>query len=234
MTTDDDLFREWDLYDRIGLANYMKQREVSAAVRLALETRSEPLRVLDLGCEDGRMSYAILENAKVSEFVGIDLSASGLERLERRAAPGAGSGDGKRTLRQGDIEAELRALPSSAFDLVYAGYSLHHYQAKAKLPVLDEIARVLDRGGWFLWTDIIRGEGESRDSYIDRLRTEIGSNWLDLTPEERVSVVEHVRGCDFPEPESWMIEQVKSRGIEFAGKLFHDLYYTTMRFVKLR
>jgi SAM-dependent methyltransferase len=234
MSQYDDLFREWDLYGRIGRANYMRQREVASVVRETLERRAEPLRVLDLGCGDGAMSHAILARVCVAKFVGVDLSESAMERFEGRGFPGVCPDDVRGAFRRGDIEDELRLLPADSFDLVHAGYSLHHYPEAAKERVLDDIARVLDRGGWLIWTDIRREEGESRDAYALRLEAEVNSNWGAIAPEERRSVVEHIRGGDFPEPESWMIERARSRGLQLLARLFHDDFYTSLLLERTR
>ena len=230
MSTESDIFREWDLYDRIGRANYMRQREVASAIRATLRSRPGPLRVLDLGCGDGRMSYDILSETPVASFVGVDLSASALERLAARGSPGSSPGGVERSLRLGDIRAELGDMPPDTFDLVHAGYSLHHYPTDGKPPVLDEISRVLAPGGILIWTDILRMEGETRDEYLLRLNDEIGTNWVALSPDERATVVGHVRACDFPEPESWMIREAEARGLRFEERLYHDPYYTALVF----
>jgi ubiquinone/menaquinone biosynthesis C-methylase UbiE len=232
MPNDHELFREWDLYDRIGQANYMRQREVAEAVRGSLSLRSAELRVLDLGCGDGRMSLELLAKARVAEFVGVDLSESALGRFESRNPPGSHPEQVRRSLRHGDIEEVLRGLPDESFDLVHAGYSLHHYRAEGKTRVLDQIARVLRNDGWLIWTDILRGEAESRDDYIGRLESEVETGWLALLPEQRRSVIEHVQGSDFPEPESWMIEQVENRGLQFRQRLYRDDFYTSLLFEK--
>jgi SAM-dependent methyltransferase len=62
-----ELFREWDLYDRVTRANHMRHAEVEAAPRAALARRGDALRVLDLGCGDGRAAEQVLADSRVSE-----------------------------------------------------------------------------------------------------------------------------------------------------------------------
>lgn len=92
-------------------------------------------RVLDLGCFDGnRLSLWLAENA--AEYVGIDLSADAVARLER-------------TLRERELpNAHAYAMdflandwPDGRFDIVYAYSVLHHF---GDLGVaLEELRRIL-------------------------------------------------------------------------------------------
>lgn len=232
MNKQENLFDEWNLYDKIGRSNTMRQREISAAIRNELSKTTTPLRVLDLGCGDGWMLYMVLAESVVARFVGVELSESAIDRLTRRALPGIRPDAGERKLVLGDIAIELRQLPTRGFDLVHAGYSLHHYTTEAKPAVLDEIARVLDTEGRLFWTDIIRAEGETREGFVQRLADNVHATWLDISPEERKSVIDHMWKCDYSEPESWMVREMESRGLRLVGRLFRDEFYASYLFQK--
>jgi SAM-dependent methyltransferase len=232
MDTGDAMFREWDLYERIGHANYMRHGEVSTVLRDALHHRSEPLRVLDLGCGDGWMSDQVLSGTLVAEYVGVDLSESAIDRLSRRPCPGTRPGSARRKLVCGDVACEVRGLPDRGFDIILAGYVLHHFPTAAKSPVLDDVVRLLDSGGWLLWTDLVRSADESREELVRRLADDIDANWSALGPDERESAIEHMQNFDFPESESWMIDQIENRDVAFSRWLFRDEFYGTLLFEK--
>jgi SAM-dependent methyltransferase len=226
------IFRAWDLYDRIGAGNYMRHREIADALRGALRARPGPLRVLDLGCGDGGMSRRVFAESDVVRFVGVDTSAAALERFARGPAPGARPEAVHRDLVHATLAEALRAQPASGVDVVHAGYVLHHYPAAEKPPLLDEIARVLAPGGWLLWTDLVRDEGEDRDAYLARSAASIRASWDALSPGEREETVDHMRDSDFPEPASWMAEQLARRGVPLAGTPYRDPFYAALCFAK--
>jgi SAM-dependent methyltransferase len=221
------IFREWDLYDRIGRGNHMRHREIAAALRAALAARPGPLRVLDLGCGDGWMSRQVFAGCELSRFVGVDSSASALGRFAE--GPGAVAPE---TVHAPLAEA-LRELPAGGFEVVHAGYVLHHYPTAARPPLLDDLARVLAPGGWFLWTDLVRDEGEDRDAYLARSAASILATWDALSEEERHATVAHMAECDFPEPLSWMEGELARRGVPRAEVLYRDAFYAALRFVKV-
>ncbi|HYH64388.1 MAG TPA: class I SAM-dependent methyltransferase [Urbifossiella sp.] len=223
-----DLFRGWELYDRITRANHMRHAETEAGVRAALARRAGPLRVLDLGCGDGRVAADVLAWSRVVGYVGVDLSAGALDLHARRPVPGSCPGEVARRLVCGDIAEVIVALPDGAFDLVLAGFSLHHFPTDRKAGILDDIARVLAPDGWFIWTDTYRREGESRDAFLARLFVEVRTTWVAATPDEREQFVAHIGEFDHPEPLSWMTAQLAARGLARAEVLYRDEFYVSL------
>ncbi len=217
-----ELFRGWELYDRITRANHMRHAEVEAGLRAALARRPGPVRVLDLGCGDGRVAADVLAGSAVVEYVGVDLSAGALELHGRRPA------EKVRRLVCGDIAEAIAALPDAAFDVVLAGFSLHHFPTDAKARVLDDIARVLAPGGWLLWTDTYRREDESREAFLARLFAEVRATWVAATPDEREQFVAHIGEFDYPEPWSWMTGQLEARGFNPPEVVYRDAFYVSL------
>ncbi|QDU22491.1 class I SAM-dependent methyltransferase [Urbifossiella limnaea] len=226
-----ELFRGWELYDRITRANHMKHAETEAAVRAALARRAGPLRVLDLGCGDGRVAADVLAASRVSDYVGVDLSEGALDLHARRPAPGSCL-TATRRLICGDIAGTLATLPAGGFDLVLAGFSLHHFPTDRKAGVLGDTARVLAPGGWFVWTDTYRREGESREAFLARLFVEVRTAWVAATPDEREQFVSHIGEFDHPEPLSWMTGRLAARGVALAEVLYRDEFYVSLHFTK--
>lgn len=223
-----ELFRGWELYERITRANHMRHVETEAAMRAALDRRYDPLRVLDLGCGDGRVAADVLAASHLVEYVGIDLSVGALELNGRRPAPGSCPGEVERRYVCGDLAETVRTLPGGAFNLVLAGFSLHHFPTDRKADILDDIARVLAPGGWLVWTDTYRHEGESREAFLARLFVEVRTTWTAATPEEREQFVDHIGEFDHPEPLSWMTAQLAARGLTAAEVLYRDEFYVSL------
>ncbi|MBN9517914.1 class I SAM-dependent methyltransferase [bacterium] len=223
-----ELFREWELYDRITRANHMRHAEIEGGARASLARRGGPVRVLDLGCGDGRAAAAVLAGSRVSEYVGVDLSAGALDLHARRPAPGLDPDAATRRLVCGDIAGTLATLPARAFDVVLAGFSLHHFPTDAKAGVLDDIARVLAAGGWLIWGDTVRAEGETRAAFLARLFDEVRETWVAATPAEREQFIAHIGEFDYPEPWSWMTAALAARGLASAEVIYQDGFYVSL------
>ena len=99
-----------------------------------------------------------------------------------------------------------------------ASYSLHHFSTGRQIETDREVWRLLEPGGAFLWIDAVRDDGESRDSYIDRLTHAMSHDWTGLTVEQRERRRHHVRTSDFPETKSWMLEHVEAAGFRPAAR----------------
>src|SRR5436190_8761517 len=110
---------------------------VAAIVRRDDRRGEGGVRVLDVGCGDGRLT-AELERVGVS-VVGVDVAAEALRRA-RETNPG---------LRLGLIPAEGPwPLDDSSFDVVWAGDTIEHVADTAAW--LSEVRRVLRSGGTLL------------------------------------------------------------------------------------
>lgn len=203
-----ELFQSWDLYGNIIAQNWMRHREMGAFLSSVAEGVAgrriqqghEGLRVLDLGCGDGSMAATGLANCPVASYVGVDLSEDALAKMLVRSGLGAH----RRTIH-GSIPDEFPRLSGERFDLVIASYSLHHFSSKVKESVLAEISRLLEEDGCFVWIDIYRRGEDSRDEYMRRIDRLINEEWRPMPQDARDASLEHIRNCDYPELESWML-----------------------------
>lgn len=59
------------------------------------------------------------------------------------------------------------------FDLVHAALVLHHLSDDAKGDFLAELRPRVRPGGCFIWADVFREPGESREQYAQRYATRI-------------------------------------------------------------
>ncbi len=204
-----ELFESWDIYGNIIAQNWMRHREMGAFLRSVAEevevrkrVRGEDgLRVLDLGCGDGSMASTGLSNSRVGAYVGVDLSEDALSKLMERE----GLGSNRRTIR-GSIPDEFEKVCGESFDLVIASYSLHHFDSSVKENVLREIHRLLSSVGCFVWIDIYRRGEDSREEYLRRIDRLIHEEWIPMPLDAREASLGHIRECDYPELESWMLD----------------------------
>lgn len=98
------------------------------------------VRILDLGCGYGAL-LAALRDAGYKNISGVDVSAEQIA-----AACPLGEFD----ITCADLLAYLRTQPDENFDLIAALDVLEHFTREELLTVVDEVARVLHRGGRFI------------------------------------------------------------------------------------
>src|SRR6185312_14371220 len=129
----------------IGQHSWVTADEVRAdLVRLKLSPRS---RLLDLGCGPGGPLTFLVQHAGC-HGAGAEISADALA-VARAKAEAAGLIE-RLDLRQADLNEPL-AVPDGAFDAVVSYDVIVHLNDRAA--VFDEVSRVLERGGRFLFTD---------------------------------------------------------------------------------
>ena len=201
-----EIFKSWNIYERIIHGNWMRHRELRSALQETLGTKLGAIKVLDVGSGDGRMAYAGLETTLVARYVALYLSQPALESLQQRPSPGTNPTTCDRDVLCGDFTKTILTLPESAFEVVLCSYSLHHLENEQKRVMLNEIARVMVPGGQMLWIDTFRMDDETRERYLTRLGDYISDDWTTLSESEREEAVDHIWSSDFPETEKAMLE----------------------------
>jgi tRNA (cmo5U34)-methyltransferase len=108
-----------------------------------------PRSVLDLGCGDGRLAALILEHRPgVEHVVAVDSSTAMLRHAHRRF-----SGEKRVSIREWDLDDPL--TPLGSFDVVVAGFSIHHVEDQRKRALFGEIAQQLTDGGVFANLEVV-------------------------------------------------------------------------------
>ncbi len=106
-------------------------------------------RVLDLGCGDGRLAALVLDaRAGATEAFGLDSSAPMLDLARQRFAD-----EPRVRLLEHDLREPLPDLGS--FDVVTAGFAIHHLDHERKQGLFAEIARSLRPGGVFANLEVV-------------------------------------------------------------------------------
>jgi 2-polyprenyl-3-methyl-5-hydroxy-6-metoxy-1,4-benzoquinol methylase len=105
---------------------------------------TENLRVLDVGCGQGR--DALFVARKGHRVVGIDLSPNGIRDLNEKA--------NAENLDVEGIVADISTFdPEGEFDVVLIDRTLHMLPEKERLDVLARVISAVPIGGWVLIAD---------------------------------------------------------------------------------
>ena len=225
-----EVFEQWSMYDAVVQADYMAHNELVATLSTWAGKRTEPLRIIDLGCGDAWLATHAFLDANVEAYHGVDVSDSAAELAREHTV----IWQGKAGVTAGNLADFLHNVPDASANVVLASYSIHHFSSEAKVALIADIYRVLAPGGTFLWIDAVRREDESRDAYIDRLTHEMQNDWTALTPDQRENACTHVRESDFPETGHWMLDHTRAAGFEPAETILENPFFLGWVFIKAR
>lgn len=196
----------WELYQEIIAQNYMHHQEVIEVVKEATNGLENP-RLLEVGCGDAYVvSQAFADRERIS-YTGVDMSGHALEYARRNLEREAWKLD----LREGNMFDIVPQL-GTQFDIVLAGYSLHHFGADRKAILLKRIRPLLNENGVLIVYDIFRREAESREDFLERILAYFREHWTRMNDGQMAEIHEHVRNNDYPET----LDSMKSIG-EGAG-----------------
>lgn len=116
-----------------GLAPRVAGEEVLVSVLPA-----SPRSVLDLGCGDGRLAALVLEHRpSVESVLAVDTSPAMLGHARDRF-----DGDHRVCVREWSLDDPL--TPLGSFDVVVAGFSIHHVEDQRKRDLFSEVAEQLN------------------------------------------------------------------------------------------
>lgn len=96
--------------------------------------------IVDIGCGHGALIH-FARQAGYSNIMGVDRSPEQVAEAMRLGIDG---------VREGDMLETLRSLPDESQDVVIAFDVIEHFTKKELLPFVDEVHRVLRRGGKWL------------------------------------------------------------------------------------
>ncbi len=188
-------FDSWHVYDVVIRHNYMAHREIHHALSQVLhDSTPKGFRLLDLGCGDAFKISQTLRGLPIDEYLGIDLSPVALEAARKNF----GSADFKVSFIESELGDFLLHSHEPMFDVVLAGFVLHHYTEDEKSSFFRRCAQMLKPSGEILLYDTFFRPGENRQTYMDSYCENIRTNWTALSPAEQDSICSHVLNCDFP------------------------------------
>ena len=198
--------RQWSSYRAVVENDLMEHRAVATATGAALRhwlaqrpATATPPALLDLGCGDLALLAPLLRDLPLGRYSGLDLAAVVLPLAERALGPVPYATD----WRVGDLLAWAQAPEGGDPDLeqpdiLHSAFAIHHLSDAQKQAFLQGARRRIKANGVFLWVDVFREPGETREAYIARYAQRIRSSWQSLSPGQQEHVIDHLSQFDIP------------------------------------
>ena len=212
-------FNQWNTYDRVVYFNYMAHKEILSSLRQFLEQNvTEPFDLLDLGCGDCSQTVKIIEGTNIRNYTGVDISPVALEQAANQFQQISCNNN----FQEADFSSYIESEVENSFDIVIAGYTVHHLFYPHKQAFFDNCYRILRKNGYLVHYDVMHLENETRDQYIDRYFSII-DGWENLQNDERESVKAHISECDYPSSYEEIGFMAMSANFKLKpGKLYTD------------
>ena len=189
-----EIFTGWDFYRKAIEHDYMHHRAIRQEVGRLVAGLRRADSMLDLGCGDAEVALDVLKQRRFARFVGVDESSAALREAERRLANTVDH----LSLHEADMLDFIDEIDFE-FDLIVAGYSLHHALSGEKRAFLKHARKRLAREGKLIVYDLFRREGETRSAFLDAYTRRVASSWTAFDPAEASMIEKHMRAEDFPE-----------------------------------
>jgi SAM-dependent methyltransferase len=202
--------RQWSSYRAIVEHDLMEHRAVAAATASAIDSWMQARRpdapaprMVDLGCGDLALLAPLLQRLPLGHYIGLDLAAVVLPLAQQALGPVSYP----TTWLEGDLQAwaENRLAQSGRpdeappnTDLLHSAFAIHHLDDPSKASFLKAARQRISTDGLFIWVDVFREPGESREAYVARYQRRINASWPQLSTEQKNHVISHLSGFDIP------------------------------------
>jgi tRNA (cmo5U34)-methyltransferase len=167
--------REAFRYDQLILKLIPQYREQNALLLDLIPFEpTAPLKVLDLGCGTGVLSYLILERFAHAHVRAFDLANAMLEACKTNVAERFGD---RATFQLGNFADDDFGTD---YDLIVSGLAIHHLDDASKQTLFQRLFGALKPGGVFLDRDLVTGSTPALTQQYNQLwQTFIAANGED-------------------------------------------------------
>ena len=209
-------FNQWAIYQRVIAENYMVHAEIAMTLQRFLQALPVgQISFLDLGCGDAFIAAKLLQTIELKQYCGVDLSPTALQFAETNLQALLAT---KHFVNE-DLSVAIAAYRQE-FDIICAGYSLHHLQHHEKQAFFKCCAKALKPGRYFLMYDLVRIEPETCEQCLQR-HWQVYRQWA-FSDSELDSIKTHVFEQDYAESSQSLKAIAKNAGFKSMETLFVD------------
>lgn len=221
--------RNWEIYQKIILANYMKHHELGNYVQNHIHNfaKHKALKILDIGCGDAQQIANQLQSFNIFSYTGYDLSEQAIQFAKKNTE----KLNCQVEFELGSMETLIKA-DSNKYNILYSSFAIHHLTDEIKSDFIRDCYNKLEEEGLFILIDIKRQPGQSREDYKKSYADWIKSTWHALTQQEQNAIIDHLYTCDIPVESSTYVDYALSSGLSFIEEVDIDSRHTLLVFSK--
>lgn len=221
--------QNWEIYQKIIRANYMKHQELGDHVQQYLFqfAKTKPIKLLDIGCGDAHQISNQLQAFEILYYKGYDLSEQAIEFAKRNTE----KLNTTVSFETGRME-ELIKVDQNVYTILYSSFAIHHLTDEIKCKFIHNCYQKLENEGIFILIDIKRQPGQTTEDYKKSYTNWILNDWEELNEKEKKAIIDHLNTCDIPVETSTYISFANKAGFNFIKEIDIDPRHTLLLFSK--
>lgn len=184
----------------------------------------KPDSILDLGCGNGNVTANLIRTFPDSSYTLLDASPEMIALCARRF-------EGYQVTYKTCYFSEYD-FPENSFDMITAGFSLHHCSAEEKRELFRKIFGSLKKGGVFGCSDLMIGKQHpAHPQLLESWKAFVHKQFPD--GEKWDWLMEHYAEFDKPDHSDDQIKWLKDAGFNAVSLNAKDEFWAHIRAVKL-
>ncbi|QLZ68569.1 class I SAM-dependent methyltransferase [Legionella sp. PC1000] len=221
--------KNWQRYQSAIKNNTLYHREMVQALQKFLATHigNRPFSFTDVGCGDSSTVVSVLTGTSIIKYIGIDAAPDVLKMAEN-------------TLTSLDCEKEfiadhmIAALPriSAPVDVIFTSYAVHHLSLLDKNTFIAMCQQKLDPNGFLLIVDGVLKPDQTREQWLDALKSRMLESDSEITEDEIIARMEHPCADDYPETMDTFAQIARQQSWKNFQVLVDKGIFAFMAFIK--
>jgi len=207
--------------DMIGCVPYYLK--LMSCFTKALPEKFKPTHILDLGCGNGNVTSQLLQSFPDANYTLLDASQEMLRLCKKRFE--------NYTVEYVESYFNNFDFKEKKYDLIVAGFSLHHCNSNEKKELFQKIHKSLKKDGIFSCTDLmISKNNPEHPTLLKEWKVFVDSNFPN--GEKWNWLQEHYNEFDKPDNYKDQIEWLQNTGFSTIEITMTEDYWTHLQAIK--
>lgn len=188
-----------------------------------LPNNFKPKKLLDLGCGNGNVTTRLMQLFPDSHYTLLDASSEMLNLCSEHF----------KGFKVELIESYFKdySFENNCFDMIVAGFSLHHCDSQEKQMLFKRIYNSLKKGGIFSYSDLMISKNKPEHLYLlDEWKTFVYKSFPD--GEKWEWIMDHYDEFDKPDDYNDQIDWLKNAGFRIINIPTKKSYWAHIQAVK--